>query len=81
MPDTDFNKTNWSRPEFSKEFRDNADIYVIERQRLLGIMKSFFKHHFKGRENISVLDLGCGNGIVVHEILSLDRTIKASLRV
>jgi|GEM_PF-5758647 hypothetical protein len=56
---------------FSREFRDNADIYVIERERLLGIMKSFYRHHFKGRRNISVLDLGCGDGIVVHEILSL----------
>ncbi len=29
---TDFNKSNWARPEFSREFRDNADIYVIERR-------------------------------------------------
>jgi len=76
---TDFNNTNWSRPEFSREFRDNADIYVIERQRLFRIMRSFFGHHFEGRDNLSVLDLGCGDGIVVQEILSVCRTIKATL--
>jgi tRNA (cmo5U34)-methyltransferase len=75
----DFKRSNWSRPEFSMEFRDNADIYVIERQRLLGIMRSFFRHHFRGRENPSVLDLGCGDGIVAREILSVDKTIKATL--
>ena len=75
----DFNRTNWSRPEFSREFRDNADIYVIERKRLLGIMKSFYRHHFKDRRDVSVLDIGCGDGVVVRELRSVDRTIHATL--
>lgn len=76
---TDFNESNWARPEFSREFSDNADVYIIERRRLLDIMKSFYRFHFAGREAVSVLDLGCGDGIAVQEILSVDRTIKATL--
>ncbi len=76
---TDFNKTRWADQEFAKQYRDNADIYIVERQRMFGIMRSLFSHFFPGKKNIRVLDLGCGDGIVTRNILDVDNSISATL--
>ena len=76
---TDFNNTRWADNEFAKQYRENADIYIVERQRMFGIMRSFFRHFFSGRKNIRVLDLGCGDGIVTANILDADNSISATL--
>jgi tRNA (cmo5U34)-methyltransferase len=76
---TDFNSTNWSKPEFSRQYRENADIYIVERRRMFDILKSFYRHFLKGKGKCNVLDLGCGDGILTHELLSIDGTISATL--
>jgi tRNA (cmo5U34)-methyltransferase len=76
---TEFNKTNWSRPEFSQQYRDNADIYIVERRRMIEIMKSFYGYFISGNENKNVLDLGCGDGILTHNLLEIDSSISATL--
>ncbi|MDH4028296.1 MAG: class I SAM-dependent methyltransferase [Nitrospirota bacterium] len=75
---TEFAGSNWARPEFAKQYRDNADIYIVERQRMLGIMRSFYRHFLSGRKN-NVLDLGCGDGIITHNLLEVDNAISATL--
>ncbi len=32
---TNFNESRWAKPEFSKEYRDNADIYIVESRKML----------------------------------------------
>ncbi len=76
---TDFNKTNWANAEFAKQYRDNADIYIIERRRLFELMRSFYVHFLSGKEKSRILDLGCGDGIVTHEILSVDPSVSSTL--
>jgi len=76
---TDFNNTNWSKPEFSRQYRDNADIYIVERRRMFGILKSFYRHFLKDRDKCNVLDLGCGDGILTHNLLEIDGSISATL--
>ena len=56
----DFKNTRWADREFAKQYIDNADIYIVERQRMFGIMQSFFSHFLAKRKNIRILDLGCG---------------------
>jgi tRNA (cmo5U34)-methyltransferase len=75
---TEFNKTNWSRPEFSKQYRDNADIYIVERRRMIEIMKSFYMLHMINKRRL-VLDLGCGDGILTGSLLEIDGSISATL--
>ena len=60
----DFNKSNWAKAEFSHEYRDNADMYIVERSRLLEILKSFYRYFLTEKEQKSILDLGCGDGII-----------------
>jgi len=76
---TDFNNTRWADEEFAKQYRNNADIYIVERQRMFGIMQSCFRHFFQGKKNIRVLDLGCGDGIVTRNILDVDNSISAAM--
>jgi len=76
---TEFDKTNWARPDFVKQYRDNADIYIVERKRMFEIMKSFYRYFISSKESADILDLGCGDGIITHELLSIDRSIRATL--
>lgn len=75
----DFNKTRWAKPEFSREYRDNADIFIMERRRLFEIMKSFYGHFIHGNGPKSILDLGCGDGIITHNLMEIDGSISATL--
>lgn len=76
---TEFNKTNWSRPEFSQQYRDNADIYIVERRRMIDIMRSFYRYFILDNEQKNILDLGCGDGILAHNLLEIDSSISATL--
>ncbi len=76
---TEFDKTNWARTDFVQQYRDNADIYIVERRRMFEIMKSFYRYFISNKAGPAILDLGCGDGIITHELLSIDRSIKATL--
>jgi tRNA (cmo5U34)-methyltransferase len=76
---TDFNESQWAKAEFAREYRDSADVYVVERRRLIDILKSFYGHFVGNKPDSKVLDLGCGDGIVTYELLKTDNSIKATL--
>jgi tRNA (cmo5U34)-methyltransferase len=76
---TEFSKTRWAKSGFSEEYRDNADIYIMERRRLFTILKSFYRHFLKNKKQVKMLDLGCGDGIITQEILTVDNTVSAAL--
>jgi tRNA (cmo5U34)-methyltransferase len=82
MIDMNFEKSEWIKRRSAQEFIENADFYILERKRLLKIMKSLFKHfiivNIKNRE-IKVLDLGCGDGILTHELLKTNKNLQATL--
>lgn len=76
---TEFEKTNWSKPEFSRGYRDNADIFIVERRRMLSILQSYYAHFVKNGKQRSVLDLGCGDGIVASMIAEVEKDAAFSL--
>jgi hypothetical protein len=47
----------------------------MERARMLNILKSFYSHFMKKDRKKSILDLGCGDGIMAYEILKTDGAI------
>lgn len=75
----EFNKSQWAKAEITQEYRDGADIFIVERGRLLEILKSFYRHFIGNKSENNVLDLGCGDGIVMHELLKTDNSIVATL--
>ncbi len=75
----EFDKTRWSEKDFVYEYLEKADIQVVERRRLLEILKSFYKHLLGNKKQNRVLDLGCGDGILTYELLKIDDSISATL--
>ena len=75
----EFSRSRWADPGFTREYRENADIYIIERRRMLEIMKSFYRHFLMDGGHKEIMDLGCGDGIIAHELLALDASISATL--
>jgi tRNA (cmo5U34)-methyltransferase len=78
---TDFTETNWAKKEFGRDYLEKADIYIVERRRMLGILRSFTRHFLSLDGNKRILDLGCGDGIVSHELLKTDPSLSATLVV
>ncbi len=76
---TKFNETRWSEGEYSGRYIDAADIIVIERRRMIEIVNSFYRHNILGRRERTLLDLGCGDGILTHELLTIDNSLSATL--
>lgn len=76
---TGFDKSNWAKPEFSRGYRDNADVFIVERRRMLDVLQSFYGHFVKDGSPKNILDLGCGDGIVAAVIADVDPLISATL--
>jgi len=76
---TEFDKSNWANPEFSRGYRDNADVFIVERRRMLSILQSFYAHFLKDGARKMVLDLGCGDGIVTSNLAEADESFSATL--
>jgi len=76
---TEFSDSRWAQKEFSQEYRENADIFIVDRKKMMDIMKSFYRYFIFGRSNKSILDLGCGDGILTHNLMDIDGSISATL--
>lgn len=76
---TEFDKTQWRKPEFAQAYREEADVYIVERRRLLETLKSFYGHFLANKPDNRVLDLGSGDGIVISELLTISSFINATL--
>lgn len=75
----EFDASLWADAEFAREYRDNAEVYIIERRRLLAILQSFYRNFLDDGRPKTMLDLGCGDGILTHEILKIDSSVSAIL--
>jgi tRNA (cmo5U34)-methyltransferase len=76
---SNFDNSHWSDSYFAQEYRDQADGYVPERRRLIEIAQSLYRHLVKGGQPRRILDLGCGDGFMVQELLKVDDSIDATL--
>jgi tRNA (cmo5U34)-methyltransferase len=76
---SDFDNSHWSDSSFAQEYRDQADGYVPERRSLIEIAQSLYRHMVKSSQPCRMLDLGCGDGLMVQELLKVDASIDATL--
>lgn len=76
---SDFEDSRWSDTRFTQEYRDHADSYIPERRNLIEISQSLYRHLVKSNQSHRILDLGCGDGLMVQELLKVDHSIDATL--
>ena len=69
----------WANREFADNYLQIADIMVVGRKRSLEMLKSFYWHFLENNKPNTILDLGCGDGILTYELLQIDDSISAVL--
>ena len=80
VPMSEFEESKWKNKRAALEFIENADMYILERQKLFAIMKSLYKHFLTdNNKTIKILELGCGDGRVTHELLQIDANLEGTL--
>jgi tRNA (cmo5U34)-methyltransferase len=76
---SDFDGSAWADNKFAENYLDKADIYIVERRKMFGFVASLVSHFHRGEGEISLLELGCGDGALTAELLSTNRGISATL--
>jgi tRNA (cmo5U34)-methyltransferase len=76
---TEFNDSRWSDGSFSKGYRDSADDFIPERRKLVEMTQFLLRYFRDRRTGNSVLDLGCGDGLFVHELFNCNPDLEATL--
>jgi tRNA (cmo5U34)-methyltransferase len=76
---SDFDSSQWADSEFSQEYRNDANDYLPERFKLIEMVKSFFRHFIHEVDAPRVLDLGCGDGLLMQQLMRSYNRIRATL--
>jgi len=66
---SEFSESRWGNSEFSRNYRDEAGIYLPFRSQFIEITKSLYGHFISANNAARLLDLGCGDGLFVQELL------------
>jgi len=65
----EFDQSRWADDGFSGDYRDEADIYLPRRRHFMDMALSFYGHFISGNRAARILDLGCGDGLFIRQLL------------
>ncbi len=68
----------WSSPGFVERYLSAAEVIVVDRHKMVRILRSLYMHRMAGRSG-RILDLGCGDGFLTRELLMADPGASAIL--
>ena len=71
---SDFEASEWAQDESCREYLDTADHYVVERRTLMRIVASFYRRFVGVGNRSTLLDLGCGAGVIAEYIFDETET-------
>ena len=66
---TEFDKLQWANSQFSRNYRDEADIYLPFRGLFFQITLSLYSCFISKKHKARILDIGCGDGLFIQELL------------
>ena len=69
----------WNNREFALNYLQTAESMVVGRQRSIDLLKSFYRYFLDSHRPNTILDLGCGDGILTRELMQVDDSISAVL--
>ncbi len=69
----------WANREFAYNYLEIADILVVSRRKSLDYLKSFYRYFLAHRKSNTIVDFGCGDGILTRELMLVDNSISAVL--
>jgi len=73
---SDFDSSSWASPGGPQEYLDGAERFVLERATLLTVFRSFYRKFLGVGQACTMLDLGCGDGILSETVCSIDENIR-----
>jgi tRNA (cmo5U34)-methyltransferase len=76
---SEFDKSAWADNKFAQNYLDKADIYIVERRKMFGFVSSLVSHFRYGKQDIKLLELGCGDGALTEELLKTNNGVSATL--
>lgn len=75
----DFNESRWADKEFSRIYRDAADIYMPFRRKFVEVAISLYSFFHSCQKDTRVLDLGCGDGFFAEALLEFFPGVEVTL--
>ena len=66
---SEFEESRWADSRFSQNYRDEAKIYLPYRQQFIETVLSLYAYFIDAKTETRVLDLGCGDGLFIQELL------------
>jgi tRNA (cmo5U34)-methyltransferase len=76
---TDFKQSAWADNKFAQNYLNKADIYIVERRRMFWFVSSLISHFRHAKQNIKLLELGCGDAALTEELLRTHSDMSATL--
>jgi tRNA (cmo5U34)-methyltransferase len=64
-----FDESEWANSEFAQNYRDASEIFLPFRGQFIGTALSFFEQWISNHSQARVLDLGCGDGLFIQDLL------------
>jgi tRNA (cmo5U34)-methyltransferase len=64
-----FEKSRWADSDFSQNYRNEADIFLPFRHQFIQVTKSLYEYFIDSNIEAKILDLGCGDGLFIQELL------------
>lgn len=74
-----FDESRWAEGNFSQAYRDESEVYLPLRREFFEVTKSVYKHFLPQHAGNKILDLGCGDGLFIQELLMIDSQIDVVL--
>lgn len=76
---SEFENSRWADSEFSQGYRDESNFFLPFRSQFIEVVKSLYGHFVSSTPAPRILDLGCGDGLFVQELLKSFKPQKAVL--
>jgi tRNA (cmo5U34)-methyltransferase len=74
-----FEISQWADNEFSRGYRDDANIFLPFRDQFIEVSKSLYGYFISQKPEAKVLDLGCGDGLFIQKLSKSFRPAKVTL--